>query len=308
MDGIDFTLSIALMINSRIPYRKLAEDFNMSVNSIHKRIKKMVNLGIIQRFNARLSPTFLPYHYVIMFGLSNAKNLDEILQKLGVDEHIYNVTQASGNFLYIHANLRALNELDSLISFIKQVGEIEDLSVCLDKDSPVDFAEYFEKVTLSNLDYLIVNSLKDNSRKLITEIAEEIGSSSKTVKRHLDRMVEKNVIMFSLDWYPDKTGLSLAHFHINLKPAVDKEKFIESLREKYGNTIVFTWKFSNFPDLLLTLVWSACTKDLQTFKRSLGSENIESIDVNLLFTGENFPTWQDQYLEAKINEIEKSSN
>ncbi|TET56784.1 MAG: winged helix-turn-helix transcriptional regulator [Promethearchaeota archaeon] len=51
MDDIDFTISLLLMANSRRSYRELAEMFNMSVNSIYKRIKSMVDLGIIEIFN-----------------------------------------------------------------------------------------------------------------------------------------------------------------------------------------------------------------------------------------------------------------
>jgi DNA-binding Lrp family transcriptional regulator len=55
MDEIDFTISFMLMANSRISYSNIADQFNMSVNSIYKRIKSMVELGIIQSFKTRLS-------------------------------------------------------------------------------------------------------------------------------------------------------------------------------------------------------------------------------------------------------------
>jgi len=51
MDDIDFTISLLLMANSRRSYRELAEMFKMSVNSIYKRIKSMVDLDIIEIFN-----------------------------------------------------------------------------------------------------------------------------------------------------------------------------------------------------------------------------------------------------------------
>ncbi len=54
MDKIDIAISMTLMGNSRIPYQKLAEMFKMSVNSIHKRIKSMVNLGIVCKINEKI--------------------------------------------------------------------------------------------------------------------------------------------------------------------------------------------------------------------------------------------------------------
>ena len=69
MDEIDFALSMILMANSRRAYRELAEIFNMSVNSIHKRIKSLVDLGVIQGFRARLGFTNFPgITNIIIFG------------------------------------------------------------------------------------------------------------------------------------------------------------------------------------------------------------------------------------------------
>ena len=103
MDEIDFGICMMLVQNSRIPYRELAELFNMSVNSIHKRIKSMVELGIIHNFNTKLS--FLnfanPVH-TIMYGYSQIENKAGLLQELGSHECIFNVTQASDHlFTYM---------------------------------------------------------------------------------------------------------------------------------------------------------------------------------------------------------------
>ena len=90
MDETDYGIAFVLMGNSRIPYRKIAEMFNLSTNSIHKRIKKLVEKGIITRFNARVSGMVLPFINIVMFGTSNARNREETFQNLGENEFIYN--------------------------------------------------------------------------------------------------------------------------------------------------------------------------------------------------------------------------
>ncbi|MHA2120242.1 MAG: winged helix-turn-helix transcriptional regulator, partial [Promethearchaeota archaeon] len=68
MDEVDFGICMMLVQNSRIPYRELAEVFKMSVNSVHKRIKSMVDIGIIRNFNTKLSIlNFANPIHVIMF-------------------------------------------------------------------------------------------------------------------------------------------------------------------------------------------------------------------------------------------------
>lgn len=67
MDDIDFTISLLLMANSRRSYRELAEMFKMSVNSIYKRIKSMVDLGIIEIFNHLFFIRNLNYSVFLFF-------------------------------------------------------------------------------------------------------------------------------------------------------------------------------------------------------------------------------------------------
>lgn len=110
MDEIDNAISMTLMCNSRIPYQKLTEIFNISANFSHKRTKSMVSLGIIRKFTTQISVLFFNLNNVVMFGISKAKNLDNVRQKLDNHEIIYCIRQASNKFLYILVWIRNSNE------------------------------------------------------------------------------------------------------------------------------------------------------------------------------------------------------
>lgn len=310
MDEIDIAISMTLMVNSRIPYQKLAEIFKMSVNSIHKRIKSMVNSGIIRKFTTQISALFFNLNSVVMFGISKAKNLDNVRQKLGNHENIYCVSQASNKLLYILAWIRNLNELDNLVSFVRQTGEINEINVGLDIDSALSELEDLSDISISKLDFLIINALKDNSRKTISDISYEVGASTKTVRRHLNHLIEKKIVDFSIHWYPDKSHDVISYIILKLNPNanVDKMKLIEKLRVRHGQKILFPWMFSNLPNLMIILVWTRAMKELQELEASLLSENFESINVTVLYNGEIFPTWRDKYLEEKIKEFSDNSN
>jgi len=309
MDQIDFTICMMLMWNSRTPYRELAEPFKMSVNSIHKRVKAMVNLGILDKFVTTLS--FLVFQpipsNVVMFGASKTKNVKGLIEKLGANENIYTVSQHSGNLFIIHAYLRNINELEPLVSFIKQTAEIPELKVGLEgtpmRSRPeVDITR---EVKLSTTDFLIINALKNNSRKPVVEIAEEIGISTKTVRRHLDRLIENHLIDFSVHWYPDKCSVVVTMIILTLKPTIDADKteIIKTLRDRYGQTILFTWVFSTLPNTIVVCVWVSSMKELQDIQNSLNSDDFESVSINIGIGGKIFPSWRDKYLEDKIKEI-----
>ncbi len=325
MDEIDFGLCMMLMVNSRVAYRELAEIFNMSVNSIHKRIKTLVDLEVVQNFNTKLSLlNFSNPVNVIMFGNSRIENREGLLEKLGNHECIFNVTRASSDFFYIHAYLRDFSELDPLVSFIRQTGAINEIEIGLDSDSPTpnapqtltatqnlrtDNLKQLDEIKLTKLDYLIVNSLKNNSRKPVSEIAVEVGVSAKTVRRRLNRMIEEKLIDFSIEWYPDKASIILSIIILKLDPnaEVDKSVIVEKMREEYGQTILFSWNLSNLPNLMLLCAWTPSMKQLQTLEASLLSKDFNSLNATILIEGKMFPTWRDTYLEQKIKEIKDSS-
>jgi len=309
MDQIDFTICMMLMWNSRIPYRELAENFKMSVNSIHKRVKAMVNLGILDKFVSTLSfNAFKPTpSNVVMFGVSKAKNVEGLIEKLGASENIYTVSQHSGNLFFIHAYLRNLKELEPLVSFVKQTVEIPELKVGLDS-SPMHLVaevDLTREINLTTTDFLIANALKDNSRKTVVEIAAEVGVSTKTVRRRLDRLIENRFIDFSVYWYPDKCSEVIAMIILTLKPTIDADKteIIKALRDRYGQTILFTWVFSTLPNIIVVCVWVSSMKELQDIQTSLNSDDFESVSINIGIGGKIFPTWREKYLEDKIKEI-----
>jgi DNA-binding Lrp family transcriptional regulator len=325
MDNIDFGLCMMLVVNSRIPYRELAEIFKMSTNSIHKRIKSMVDLGVIQNFNTKLSMLNFPNAvHAILFGRTNKEHKADLLQNLGEHESIFNVTQASGDLYYIHSYISHISELDPLVSFVRQKGEITNPEIGLVSVAPIpntpqtselqlksmtDNSEKLGDVTLSNMDYLIINALKDNSRKSVTDISDEIGVSTKTVRRHLSRLEDKKLLDYSIDWYPDKSAVVLSIIILNLDPntEVDKTTLIFELRKKLGQVILFTWDFVNLPNQILVCVWTHTMIELQDIEATLTSQDFTSVKVTILIKGKMFPTWREKCLEDKVSEIKTKS-
>ncbi len=306
MDEIDISISLILMTNSRIPYKELAEKFNMSVNSIHKRVKSLVDLGVIKRFKTKLGfPNFPGITNIIIFGFSNVKQKKHLINKLGENEYIYNVTQGSGNALYIHAYLRNIGELDTLISFIRKTGNLTNFIIGIDKRMPPIIVEELNFKLPTDLDYLIINSLKNNSRKSISDIALEVGVSTKTIRRRLDRLTENFLVQFQIDWYPDKTGIipSMINLKLDSNKIIDDNEFEDKVKKILGSKMLFFWALSNLPNFKIISLWTQSMKELQEIQDQFLSEDYEKVDLTVIIKGKMFPTWIDTFLEEKVREI-----
>jgi DNA-binding Lrp family transcriptional regulator len=297
MDKIDVILCQLLLANSRLSYRELAEKLDLSVTAVHNRIQSLIDTGIIRKFTANLSIFAQNAIHVFIFGNSKTISITNLKLKIEKQGSIYWLAVAGGNVLYVGAYLRNIAELESLVRFVKETAEMPEPTVGL-TGSPMPFYLQNSKIDIKNdlceLDYKIIRSLKGDSRKPTSVVAEELGVSTKTIRRRLTRMINNFQIQFSIEWYPDASNDIMSIFHVNLKDDANPNIPNVLLQKHYPNTI-FYWSFSNIPGSYVFMVWTPTSKELKDIRESFEQETaLKSVAPNIIYTGYIFPTWRDQ--------------
>ncbi len=285
-----------LLTNSRLSYRELAEKLNLSVTAVHNRIQSLIETGIIRKFNAKLSLIAKNGIHVLIFGASKTYSVRDLNPKLEKHGSIYWLALGGGNVLYIGAYLKNIAELDSLVHFVKEEAEMPEptVGITVSPISPFVLKSINPETKLCELDYKIIRSLKEDSRKATSAIAEELGVSAKTVRRRLSRMMNKYLISLSIDWYPDASNDVISAFHVQLKPEAAPNT-ANSIWQKHYPNAIFYWGFSNIPNSYLFLVWTPTAKDLRDIRQSLENESaVQAVSPNVIYTGYIFPTWIDE--------------
>jgi DNA-binding Lrp family transcriptional regulator len=297
MDKIDVIICQLLLANSRLSYRELAEKLDLSVTAVHNRIQSLIDTGIIRKFTAGLSMVAQNAIHVFIFGNSKTTSISNLKQKMEKQGSIYWLAVGGGNVLYVGAHLRSLSELDPLVRFIKETAEMPEPTVGL---TSFPMPPCLQNVTkdvkndLCELDYKIIRSLKDDSRKPTSVVAKEIGVSTKTVRRRLTRMINNFLVQFSIEWYPDASNDIMSIFHVTLKDDATPNTPNALLQKHYPNTI-FYWSFSNIPGTYVFMVWTPTTKELKDIRESLEQEPvIKSVAPNIIYTGYIFKNWRDE--------------
>jgi DNA-binding Lrp family transcriptional regulator len=302
MDKTDIVLCQLLLGNSRLSYRELADTLNLSVTAVHKRIQDLTESGVIRKFTAKISLFQLNALHILIFGTSKLESVQNLPQKLESNGKIYWLSVGGGNHLYIGAYLQEITELEALVNFVKDAAAMPDLTVGINT-FPVmpGFIPQLKSKTLYPLDYQIIRSLKDNSRKPTSEVADELGVSAKTVRRRLSRMMKDHLVELSMEWYPDASNDIISLIHLRVKPQADKNTMDKLLR-KYTPSMFFYWGFSNLPDTFVAMVWTNTMKALQQIRENLEKEaDLQSAAPNVLYTGYIFKTWRDRLLEEKAD-------
>jgi DNA-binding Lrp family transcriptional regulator len=296
MDETDVFIVLTLIANSRTPYQVLAERLNISVNAVHKRLQALIDEGIVQGFTAKPGLFALGAFDVMIYGQSRTNSASDTMKRLSANDSVYWVAVASGHYLYVGCYVRHIEELEGIAEFIRQAAEMPEPKVGIVNWGIPNVRPPEEP--FDTLDWQILYQLKDDSRKPLTEIAEAVGASAKTVRRHLDAMIKKHYIELSLGWYPDKGNDIMTIFHVKTRPSARLEQ--RDLSKKYLPHLLYTVTFSNLPGEHLMVTWTRSMKELKELKARIEEEGVfESVIPSILYTGEIYPTWRDKLTEEQ---------
>ena len=293
MDEIDFFFIKKLFKNSRFTYRELAEMSNLSVSAVHKRIKSLEDEGIIKAYIARPSLSALKSLWVMILGISKARAMHLVSKELGSHENVNFVATAGRNSLTISTFLRDISELQELGNFASKVAQISEPFIGIKSLPYVAISE-----SLTAIDYKILRSLNKDARKPITDIADDVGLSSKTVRKRLDRMIENNLATFTIQWNPLHAASFLVAFDITLNGGSDLKSTIKYVNKKYSQNIVACYSYTNIPNKITMETWTRTAQEAYNIRKSLQNEEFNDIFPHIGLSGDYYDCWIDQLLRS----------
>ncbi|MFW9828089.1 MAG: winged helix-turn-helix transcriptional regulator [Candidatus Thorarchaeota archaeon] len=301
MDESDLKIILLLMNNSRLTYREISDYLGLSVNAIYKRVQNLIDLRIIQKFTARLKPYAINAIYAFIFGQSYSQEIDKAIMELGYHDNTWQLILSSRNYVYIGAMLENIHQLDNYTSFVSQIIKIQSPKVGLlsgvQYTTPIPYiVPKSRNMNYDKLDLEIIRTLHHDSRKPIAEIAEEINSTSNTVRRRLNRLIEEGVIELSIEFNPEDSTDIFALFQITLNPSINKNEFAQYLNGKFHPNLFYCWTFSNLPNIILCWVWVNTMKELNQLVENVKQENIDSIVSDIMYKAFYFDTWKEKLL------------
>ncbi len=281
------------MMNSRTPYHELAAKLGLSINAVHKRIGALVTSGMIRTFVAHPSIISLGAVTLWVYGRSEAAHPSNVHLRLKADDRTYWVANSGGGYAYVGGYLRNLSELEPYVAFVRKEAEIGDPTVGI----MPQIASRFPREELHQLDYQILASLHKDSRKPASEVASEVRASAKTVHRRLERMVEKGLVDFTIDWYPDASNDIVGLCHVDTLPHSDRLAVLTALKGKFQQSILVEILFSNLPNLLVLFLWTNTMKQMDELREGIGKvDGVKSASLNVLQIGYMFDTWRDKLI------------
>lgn len=146
MDDIDRNILNILQNNFRISYKDLGKKVKMAASSVHNRVQKMLEEGIIIREDTMIDPTKVGFDVVAIIGLSvDPLKMNEIAKRIALFDEVQLTGTTTGDH-DILARVIAKDE-KSLWRFINEkIKTIDGVKPQMDVSSFIDLFKISHKI------------------------------------------------------------------------------------------------------------------------------------------------------------------
>ncbi len=268
----------SLIMNSRMSYSELGKGLGLTPQAVHRRVQALMDAEIIKGTGTFLTIKAQGRMWVVIFGWSKAASMDDVAEKLKNESDVAVFFMASGNYVYIHGAVSDANDMATFVTKVQKIAMVHEVQVGIMPSPP-----HAPKGALSRLDLRLIKALQGDARKPISEVADEVGVSVKTAKKRIDRLVEEDLVQFSMHWSPDSQGDTVTNIHLTIKEDVEREKVAFLLIKKMAAGVIRSYSFSNLPNQLMVMLWTRNVKEMQKTCRELERDGFfQSVVPNII--------------------------
>ncbi len=308
MDDTDRRLILLITEDPRMHVQEIAGRLGISRQAVDERLKAFVEAGVFKRMKATLSAHYLNAVPAAVWGRSESRSIEQMIDRLGRNEFVGRVIIGGGNYVYVLGCLRKMSDLDGYVSYIRHTAEMPEPVVAMAKFNAGIMPDWMDGgrpkhsyKKLSSLDLRIIASLQDDARKPAKEIAKSVGVSPKTVRRRICAMRTDGSLDFDQPWDLPCGGDMFTVLHVNLRSDADKTEVARRLLTKDPIHLFYLRPFSNLPNFLLGLVCSTKMSVVRDILKSVRMDK-DVVDVmpNMIYSEHAFMNWM-----TRCGEFEK---
>ncbi len=181
MDSKDFQLLVALYENARQSYRALARRVSLSAPVVRDRLRRLQGRGILQGYMLSVEPGVFDRDDLLL-SFRGEFTRQEAAKALAAPNVAWVSWKTDGG---LTVGVWSRDRTQSIEDLIAALGS---------RPSGLAFTERRRHRPLSLIDLSIIDALIDQPRMPLNELTESTGLSPKTVRKHLELLVQGKTI------------------------------------------------------------------------------------------------------------------
>ncbi|MHA3963261.1 MAG: winged helix-turn-helix transcriptional regulator [Candidatus Thorarchaeota archaeon SMTZ1-45] len=305
MDTSDRLILGELANRCRISFSKIAEKYEVSLNTIKNRIEALVEMGVISNFVVELPLEKLNASFaIIILDIKTDTSKDQLIS-LGRNSFIMALGlgyELQGFAIVVY---RTNAELVEAIDFLQSSNLVTQARAMplIAPPSTVDTTSIKGIDTLKKIDWKILKSLQWNGRKPLGEIASDVGVSVPTVRKRLAYMRKHNLIHETIQVNPAASEHDLVVMLLVRSPAAAHEyyKLDGRFREQWPENYWIFYRSANNMELMVTFVVES-SKKVASLRSEMTKVLEDSEIINQVIVPEwlFFPDFRDEMIDTHV--------
>ena len=142
LDDLDYQILNVLIKDSRIPYLEIARQFHVSGGTIHVRMNKMQDMGLIKGARLIVDTSKLGYDVCCFIGifLDKASSYLDVLEQLKEIKEIVELHYTTGAYsIFIKVMCKNISDLqDLLINRLQVISGVQSTDTFITLSQPID--------------------------------------------------------------------------------------------------------------------------------------------------------------------------
>lgn len=182
MDSKDFQLLVGLYGNARQSYQSLGRRVSLSAPAVRDRLNRLKSKGILQGFMLVIDSSVFDRDDLLLFfhGTLSRKS---VLAAFSAPDISWVASKVDGQ---ITLRLWTKNEREATVNLTKILGVKPSMQALTSRKK--------RRIPLSITDLSIMDALVDDPKIPFGELVKTTGLSPKTVRKHIDRLLEAKTI------------------------------------------------------------------------------------------------------------------
>ncbi|AWI50341.1 transcriptional regulator AsnC [Actinobacillus porcitonsillarum] len=141
IDKLDQMILRALIQDAKTPYAEMGKLFGVSAATIHVRVEKMRQSGIIEGTKIKVDERKLGYDVCCFIGiiLKSAKDYEKVIAKLGEFPEVVEAYYTTGNYsIFTKVMTHTIEELHQVLAGkIQSIDEIQSTETLISMQNPI---------------------------------------------------------------------------------------------------------------------------------------------------------------------------
>ncbi len=268
MDVVDKRILQLLNDNCRASYEELGKQVGLTRAAIKKRVDRLNEKGVIERFTVELSRMMVGYDwYWIEIETDGSETTDSLIDAISQHPMVFVLNRLGGNRFLIFGQIVGPSGAYNLGRYLRSISCVVDVNmerlIAVENTSMTNagFLSLGKKETLTTRHLRILGCLVIDARMSIAEISRQTGYSSRSIKKIIQELYDTRAIMFTLYLSPCACGNTDFYLHMEFN------------EEKVKPTDIVVWLDSNF-NLEYWNSWLLTTRPIMRNFFSVQSLNI----------------------------------